>query len=485
MLFDWRRVAFVEFTVSKECRRKRYVPRANGVLVKSEAMHGYGLGEGDMKPNYVKLVEDTPLPRIALGRQRFEASQISDPVDALRKTLDESPCSQKIKPGMSIAITAGSRGIACFPELLTAIVSEIRERGADPFVVPAMGSHGGATAEGQKALLSKLGVTEDVIGCPIRSSMETDRVGVLENGMTVEIDRNANAADGIILFNRIKPHTSFRAPNESGLAKMLSIGLGKQSGAEQCHARGIDNVGIYVDLMARMKLERCKVLFGIGTVENAYDELSRIAVLDKDGLLEAEQPLLQEAMANMPRLPLGPHEAPTASGPLDVLVVDEIGKEFSGTGMDPNITHRFSSAKMPVHLHISRLAALGLSPRSNGNGNGAARADVVTERLVQAFDREAVYANALTSQVLVQAKIPMVMPCDKTAIQTAVKTCGAEDIKKVRLLRIPNTLKLEYVYLSEALLPELRDRPGFEIVSDFEEMQFDDGRLITPWPELH
>ena len=438
-----------------------------------------------MKPNYVKLVENTPLPRIALCRQTFAASRIEDPTAAVKEAMAAAACTNKIKPGMSIAITAGSRGIACFPELVTAIVSEVRARGGEPFVVPAMGSHGGATAEGQAAMLTKLGVTEDVIGCPIRSSMKTDRVGVLDNGMSVEIDSYANAADGIILFNRIKPHTSFRAPNESGLAKMLSIGLGKQSGAEQCHSRGIDNVGIYSALMAQVKLEQCKVLFGIGTVENAYDELARIAVLDSVGMIEAEQPYLREAMANMPRLPVGPVDAPTASGPLDVLVVDEIGKEFSGTGMDPNITHRFSSPKMKAHLQISRLAALGLSPRSNGNGNGAARADVITERLETAFDREAVYANALTSQVLVQAKIPMVMPCDRTAIQTVIKTCGAEDITQVRLLRVPNTLQLEYVYASEAMLPELMERPGLEVVGDPEEMRFDDGRLTNPWPVGH
>lgn len=436
-----------------------------------------------MTPNYVKLVEGTPLPRIALCRQKFAATQIDDPQAAVAEAM-LAACAAKVKPGMSVAITAGSRGLACLPELLKAIVTQVRERGAHPFVVPAMGSHGGATAEGQTALLAKLGVTEEAIGCEIRSSMETDEIGMLDNGMSVRMDRHANAADGIILFNRIKPHTSFRAPNESGLAKMLSIGLGKQSGAETCHSRGIDNVGIFVAEMARMKLERCKVLFGIGTIENAYDGLARVVALDSEGMLEAEAPLLQEAMRNMPRLPVGPLDCPTASGELDVLVVDEIGKEFSGTGMDPNITHRFTSPKMRVHLHISRLAALGLSPRSNGNANGAARADVITARLEADFDREAVYANAITSQVVKQAKIPMVMPCDRTAIQTAIKTCGAEDIAQVRLLRIPNTLRLEYVYASEAMLPELRERPGFEVIGAPEEIQFDAGRLSNPWPDM-
>jgi len=437
-----------------------------------------------MTPNYVKLVESTPLPRMALCRQKFEATQIDNPDAAVAEAM-KAACVDKVKPGMSIAITAGSRGLASLPELLKAIVTQVRARGALPFVVPAMGSHGGATAEGQTALLAKLGVTEATVGCEIRSSMKTDEIGVLDNGMSVRMDRHANAADGIILFNRIKPHTSFRAPNESGLAKMLSIGLGKQSGAETCHSRGIDNVGIFVAEMARMKLARCKVLFGIGTIENAYDGLARVVALDSDGMLEAEAPLLQVAMGNMPRLPVGPLDAPTASGELDVLIVDEIGKEFSGTGMDPNITHRFTSPKMKVHLHISRLTALGLSPRSNGNANGAARADVITARLEADFDREAVYANAITSQVVKQAKIPMVMPCDRTAIQTAIKTCGAPDIAQVRLLRIPNTLKLEYIYASEAMLPELRERLGLEVISPLEEMHFEDGRLANAWPELH
>lgn len=441
----------------------------------------------ESRPNYVKLVENTPLPRIALCRQSFPGQRIDDPGDALAKAMAGADCVAKIRPGMSVAVTAGSRGIAAFPELLTAIVAEIRARGADPFVVPAMGSHGGATAEGQTALLAKLGVTEAVIGCPIRSSMETVEIGRLDNGMSVRMDRHAQEADGIVLFNRIKPHTSFRAPLESGLAKMLSIGLGKQSGAEACHSRGIDHVPVYVDQMARMKLDRCRVLFGIGTIENAYDQLARIVVLDSDGMLTAEEPCLREAMSNMPRLPLGPADAPTASGPLDVLVVDEIGKEFSGTGMDPNITHRFSSPRMQEHAHlqIARLAALNLSPRSNGNGNGAARADVVTARLEAAFDREAVYANALTSTVLTQAHMPMVMPDDRSTIQAAVKTCGAEDITRARLLRIPNTLHLEYLYASEAMLPELAKRTGLEIVGDLEEMRFEGGRLANPWPSDH
>ncbi len=432
-------------------------------------------------PNYARLVGDTPLPRIALCRQNFPAEAIESPADAVSEALAKAPCVQKIKPGMSVAITAGSRGIAAYRELLSAIVADVRKRGAQPFAVPAMGSHGGATAEGQEKLLAKLDITEETIGCPIRSSMETVEIGQLEGGQPVVIDRLAHEADGIILFNRIKPHTSFRAPNESGLAKMLSIGLGKQLGAEVCHSLGSDHLATFIDAMARMKLKHCKVLFGIGTLENAYDHLSEIVVLDSEGMLEAEQPYLKRAMSNMPRLPLGPTDAPTASGQLDVLIVDQIGKEFSGAGMDPNITHRFSSAKMEKHIRITRVTALNLSPGSNGNGLGVGRADVVTERLEADFDREAVYANALTAGAPEAAFMPVVMPCDKTAIQTALKTSGIQDIEKARLLRIPNTLHLEYFFASEAMLPELHMRPNTEVLSEPEELRFEQGQLANPW----
>jgi len=240
-----------------------------------------------MTPNDLKLAQNTPPPRIALGRQNFAGTQIGDPAVAAADAMTAASV-DKIRPGMSIAITAGSRGIACLPEPLAAIVQQVRARGAHPFVVPAMGSHGGATAEGQTALLARLGVSEATIGCDIRSSMGTVEIGVLDNGMSVRMDRHAHGADGIVLFIRIKPHTSFRALVETGLAKMLAVGLGKQSGAETCHARGIDNVRTYAAQMAKMKLARRRVLFGIGTVENAHDGLSRVVVLDSDGMIGAE-----------------------------------------------------------------------------------------------------------------------------------------------------------------------------------------------------
>lgn len=436
-----------------------------------------------MKPGYVRLVENVALPKVALLRQSFAAIDAPPAAKAVHDAMAGAPCvADRIRPGMSVALTVGSRGLAALPELVRAIVAELKARGAVPFIVPAMGSHGGATAEGQIKVLAHLGVTEASAGCPIRSSMETVEVGRLANGMSVRIDKLAFEADGIVLFNRIKPHSAFRAPNESGLVKMLSIGLGKQSGADNCHAWGFGHVGHFIVEMARVKLATCRVLFGIGTIENAYDRLSQVVVLRTEGMIERERDYLAVAMANMPRLPLGPLDQPLASGPLDVLIVDYVGKEFSGSGMDPNINGRPSTRAISGGPSVSRIVVLDVTDKSEGNANGVARADVITQRLFDRFDRESVYTNSLTSGVLIAAALPMAMPDDRTAIQAAVKTCESHTPDAITLIRIPNTLHLEYLYASEALLPALASRPGIDILGEPQAMRFDDGRLIDPWP---
>ncbi len=437
-----------------------------------------------MRPRYVSLVENIPIPHVALVKQTFPATEICDPEASLSALFANDPCVQRIKPAMSIALTVGSRGLASLQPLVKTLVAEVRKRGAHPFIVPAMGSHGGATAEGQQELLAKLGITEDSVDCEIRSSMETIELATLDNGMSVRIDKHAYNADGIILFNRIKPHSAFRYINESGLAKMISIGLGKQSGAENCHAWGFHHLGRFVVEMARIKLEKCNVLFGVGTIENAYDKLSKLVILPPEGMIEKEREYLQEAMRNMPRLPLGPLDEPLATGPLDVLIVDKTGKEFSGSGMDPNITGRPSSTAISGGPDVTRLVLLDVSDKSQGNVIGANIAHVTTERLANRFDREAVYANALTSGVLNAAGIPMTMPDDQTAIQAALKTCEAQNRNAIRMLRIPNTLHLEYIYASEAMLPELKNRPGITIMTAPAPMLFSpQGLLSDPWPQ--
>lgn len=432
-------------------------------------------------PGYVQILADVPLPRVALVRQNFNCASLPDPEAELARLLNSQ--AGKIKPGMSVAITAGSRGFAGFVELLRVIADFVRNQGGKPFVIPAMGSHGGATAQGQLEVLKKLGVTEESVGCPIRSSMETVEIGKLPNDMSVRVDKNAWEADGIILYNRIKPHSAFRAPLESGLAKMLTIGLGKQHGAESCHMWGFAHMGHLVEEMAEVKLARCKILFGVGVIENALDQIAELAVIAPENLLAEEKRLLKRAMANMPRLPLGPLDLPQASGDLDVLIVDYVGKEFSGAGMDPNITGRPCSPAMFGGPNISRIAVLDVTDKSMGNANGVAAADVITERLFDKFDRESVYMNSITSGLLNAAALPMAMPSDKTAIRAAIKTCASQKPDQIRLMRIPNTLRLNYLYASEALLPELRSRPGIEILSEAQPMNFDStGNLVDAWP---
>lgn len=434
---------------------------------------------------YAKLVEHIQLPKVALLRQHFAADEVADPAALMAEVLNASPCIEQVKPGMSIAVTVGSRGLASLPILVRTLVEQLRDKGAHPFVVPAMGSHGGATAEGQLEILHHLGITEDSIGCPIRSSMETVELGHLENGMSVQVDKLAYEADGIVLFNRIKPHSAFRYKNESGLAKMLTIGLGNQSGADNCHAWGFHYVGPFVVEMARMKLEKCRILFGVATLENAYDRLAKIVVLPTEGLIERERDYLVEAMRNMPRLPIGPLEGALASGPLDVLVVDNVGKEFSGSGMDTNITGRPSTTAISGGPTVSRIVVLDVTEKSDGNATGVARADVITDKLFNKFNRETVYANSLTSGVLSAASIPMAMPDDRSAIQAAVKTCCSHTPDAISLIRIPNTLHLEYIYASECMLPELRNRPGIEVLSEPEYMSFSTaGEILDPWPKL-
>ena len=275
------------------------------------------------------LLQDVALPRMVKIRQTFHAAEVVDVPATLRAALSQSGQLNRVRPGMRIAVAAGSRGVDQLPALVGVTVAELKKRGAAPFVIPAMGSHGGATAAGQAEVLAHLGITGETVGCPIVSSMEVVEISRLANGLPVYIDKHAFEADGIVLINRVKPHTAFRGPNESGLAKMIAIGLGKQKGAETCHAYGFKHMAAHVPAVARETIAKAPILFGIGTVENAYDHVAKIVVTGAEELIETDKKLLVEAKAAMPRI---------SFSPIDVLVIDEIGKDISGDGMDPNIT---------------------------------------------------------------------------------------------------------------------------------------------------
>ena len=403
-------------------------------------------------------------------RQKFAAPEVADLIGTLRQELAKPGTGDRVKPGMRIAIAVGSRGVAQIETITRVTVEEIKKRGGIPFVVPAMGSHGGATAQGQQQVLAELGVTEASVGCPIISSMEVVEVGRLPSGLAVLIDKTAFEADGIVVINRVKSHTAFHGPSESGLVKMLSIGLGKQKGADSCHAYSFKHMAEHIVEMAKIKLERCRFLFGVATVENAYDHVAKIVAVPAEKMIEVDQTLLIEAKANMPRIMFDP---------MDVLIVDRIGKEISGDGMDPNITGRYPTPYASGGPVVNKLAVLDLTEKTHGNANGMGAADFTTRKLVDKADWDSTYANALTSTVCEPIRIPMVLASDREAICAAVKTSFARDLTKVRLVRIKDTLSLGEVYISESLLPEAKANPDIEICGSPSEMKFDaDGNLV-------
>ncbi len=417
-----------------------------------------------------ELLKDVPLPKMATISQVFPSNRLVDVAGSLRKELNRSMISERVRPGMRIAVTVGSRGLADLPILVQGIVSELKRLGAKPFVIPAMGSHGGATAEGQEDVLANLGVTPESAGCPIVSSMEVVEIGRLANGLPVYMDKHAFEADGIVVLNRVKPHTAFRGNNESGIVKMLTIGLGKQKGAEACHAYSFKYMAEHIVLMAEQILATNKILFGIATVENAYDQIIKIAAAAPEEFIEIDRQLLLEAKANMASLPFKQ---------IDVLVLDRIGKDISGDGMDPNITGRYPTPYASGGPEIAKMVVLDLTERTHGNANGMGTADFATRRLVNKTNFPMTYANGLTSTVVGPTHMPTILECDQDALLAAIKTCNAKDQSKARVVRIADTLHLGKLQISEALLEEALKLPGVALLSEPQELGFDEaGNLL-------
>lgn len=416
-----------------------------------------------------ELAASVELPKMYRVRQKFSSEHLSDDEIActLREEFARDGIASTIRPGMRIAVTCGSRGIDRIAFITKTIVGIVKEYGADPFIVPSMGSHGGATAQGQREIVESYGVTESYIGCPIVSSMEVIKIGSIPDGRDIYMDKNAAEADGIIAVNRIKPHTAFRGPYESGLMKMIVIGLGKQMGAETCHKTGFINMAKDLETFGTAILKKGKVLFGIGILENPRDQTRKLIALTPDEILTQEPILLKEAKRNMPRIWLD-H--------LDVLIVDRIGKNISGDGMDPNITGRFGSPEADTgnFLKTKKIVVLDLTEETHGSALGVGMADVTTRRLFQKTVFEMSYPNAITSTVLDQVKMPMVIDSDRAAIQLALKTCLDTDLKNPRMVRIQDTLSLEEIMVSEALLNEVKCHPVLEISGDGEEFPFDE-----------
>ncbi|MEH7223403.1 lactate racemase domain-containing protein [Bacillus sp. JJ1566] len=412
-----------------------------------------------------ELLKDIPVPKMLKVKQHFDDTKVENLVEDLTSKLHREEVKQTIKPGMEIAIAVGSRGIDALVDITKTTVQFIKDMGGKPFIVPSMGSHGGATGEGQRDVLKHLGVTEESVGCEIRSSMEVIKLGELPNGLPVYIDKYASKADGIVVINRVKPHTAFRGSVESGIQKMISIGLGKQKGAEACHQLGFKYMAENVPAMAQMIMEKTPFLFGVATVENAFDRVARIEVMLTNEIIEKEPELQAQAKQLLPKL---------FFDQIDVLVIDQIGKNISGDGMDPNITGRYPTPYAHGGPDVNKMIVLSLTPETEGNANGVGTADFTTQRLVDKMDLEFTYANGLTSTVVAPTKIATTLPNDKEAIQAAIKTCNILDFTKVKMVRIKDTLHVSEIEVSEALLDYITQHPNIEQASDLYEFGFDE-----------
>ena len=415
------------------------------------------------------LLKDVKLPKMFHAVQEFKKDRIEpERIPALvYEQLSRPEISRTVKPGMEIAITAGSRGVANVDVITKAIVDFCKEKGAKPFIVPAMGSHGGATPEGQLEVLAGFNITEETMGCPIRSSMETVLLGYSKYGKPVYQDENAHEADGIILSCRIKPHNAFRGKYESGVLKMLVVGLGKQKGAESVHSDGMDNMARNIPANGRVALENSKILFAIPCVENAYDETALIEAIPTDQIFDREPELLKIAASNMPSILVG--EA-------DVLVVNEMGKNYSGTGVDPNISGTWSNDYVSGGLKVKRTCFLDLTDCSHGNANGMGLASVITARMFEKLDLNKIYMNSFTSTVLKSAMMPPVVANDREAIQACIRTANRIDRDHVRMVRIKNTLHIGEIMLSESYYEDVVNGkyPGLTAVSEPAELLFDE-----------
>lgn len=405
------------------------------------------------------------IPRMLTVKQHMPRPRVENVDQAVREAIEEANVLDRIKPGMRVAITGGSRGINNMVQVYKTLVQLVRSLGAEPFIFPAMGSHGGATAQGQVEVLKHLGVTEDVCGCPIISSMETDLLGYTKkNGLPAYIDHNANLAGAIILVNRVKLHTSFRGNIESGLCKMAVIGMGKQKGAELCHSRGWDLMLDSILDLSETIISKSKTIFGIALVENGYDETAIVSCLPAEKILEGEQELLIKAKEYMPSIPFKDY---------DILIVDVMGKEYSGGGMDTNVISRYPSTAVPPDPRQKIIAVLDLSEGSMGNAIGVGMADITTSRLFGKWNMEASYINNLTNGTLQNYKMPMVMNSDKNAIRAALQMCRLPDPSKAKVVRIHSTLELSEFQVSEALLDEAKGL-GLELCGEAKDIIFDE-----------
>ena len=419
--------------------------------------------------------EDEPLPPVMpVALEHSFAPALDDVAAATRAALDASRRLTALGSGARVAITCGSRGIRSKPAVVAAAVAWLKARDLAPFIVPAMGSHGGAVAAGQVALLAELGFTEEAMGCPIEAGMEVVRLGETSAGVAVHFDRRAFEADAVLVVGRVKSHTSFDREVESGLTKMVAIGLGKAEGARFVHRLGARGYLEVLPEWARIAIREAPVAYGLAIVENAAREAAVVEGVEPEAFYEADARLLKTAKGGIPRLPFEQ---------IDVLAIETLGKNISGTGMDPAVTARYDirGRPNPPAPSINKLVVLGLTPETHGNGLGVGSADFMTKEAADGLDLYAMYMNACTATFTERVRIPPVLASDKAALQAAVGTCWRLDGAEARLCLIRSTLHLDRIMVSPPLAAALNG--AGRVLGEAEALRFDDrGSLLTRCP---
>jgi hypothetical protein len=416
-----------------------------------------------------------PFPKMLRLRQKFDCPRIDDIPDEVERQLQALHLGHQVKPGQTVAVTVGSRGIANIAVITKAIVAHFQRLKAVPFIVPAMGSHGGGTAAGQRGIVEDYGVTEDFVGAEIRSSMETVIVDKTPQGIPVHFDREAYGADHVVVAGRIKPHTGFVGEIESGLHKMMLIGLGKHEGAKVYHRAIMDYSWLeIVKAVADSVLRKCKVVCGVGIVENAYDETALLAGVAPHEFLKRETELLVLAKQWMPRLPFSK---------VDLLIVDELGKNISGSGMDTNVIGRKYNDHRATDrdtVAVKTIFVRGLTEATHGNACGIGMAEFTNNRTIASVDRRITAINAITGGHAPAASLPIGFDTDRDVLEAALPTIGLTDPEHARVLQISNTLHLAEVLASEAYLPLIETRDDLEVIEEPRDMEFDEEGNLYP-----
>lgn len=399
------------------------------------------------------------LPAMHRVRQMFRRQTISDVEGVVREQLMKVEITGKVKPDMKVAVAVGSRGIKNLFTIVKTTIEFLKQQGAKPFIVSAMGSHGGGNEEGQREVLAGYGITEEALGVPVVTTVDVIKLGETNKKIPVYFDRAASEADLIIPINRIKLHTDFVGPLQSGLCKMLVIGLGNQKGCSSIHEEDPEAFAETIEAAARIIIQKMPVGFGVAIMENAYDETTHIEAIPRECFVEREKELVKHTKENMPCIQI---EA------ADVIVVDEIGKNVSGAGFDPNILGR-SSVLTTYVLHIpqfQKMVLLDLTDESHGNAIGLGAFDVITKNVYEKMDMESTYANSIACKCVSDVKIPLITKDADEAIRVALKACRNVDREHARIIRIKNTLQLEYIEVSDALLDEVEHNPNLILEED-------------------